>query len=251
MTAPLHAWIQDEEVAKAIERSNAIQRKHLREQLIPFIQKIHQRNLENPEGVIPLSDFIGNHVGHQLGYKIEKYKKDIAHPEVKFAAPKMAERPDYMKHVDPDFIQKLDAAGRSILRESFFNLYDHEKGDQLYPRNAQELKIWQVENPEWSIHQSVDDDLETQKRHFSRVDNPENIRFEDRSIKEFQFQSDVHGTPRAVYNRVELLVAKFVIREILHHGTWNSYQCSQGIMPSARRILYEDDIICGIRFLEF
>ena len=122
MTAPPHAWIQDEELAKAIGQSNEIQRTYLREQLIPFIQKIHQRNLENPEGVIPLSDFIGNHVGHQLDYKIEKYKKDIAHPEVKFAAPKMAERPDYMQHVDPKFIENLNAAERSILRDNFYNL---------------------------------------------------------------------------------------------------------------------------------
>ena len=39
MPAPLHAWIQDEELAKAIGQSNEIQRTYLREQLIPFIQK--------------------------------------------------------------------------------------------------------------------------------------------------------------------------------------------------------------------
>ena len=86
MSAPRHAWIQDEELAKSIGQSNEIQRAYLRDQLIPFIQKIHQRNLENPKEIIPLSDFIGNHVGHQLDYKIEKYKKDIAHPDAKFAA---------------------------------------------------------------------------------------------------------------------------------------------------------------------
>ena len=228
MPAPLHAWIQDEELAKAIGQSNEIQRAYLREQLIPFIQKIHQRNLENPQGVIPLSDFIGNHVGHQLDYEIEKYKKDIAHPEVKFAAPKMAERPDYMQHVDPNFIKNLDAAGRSILRESFHNLYDQQKGDQLYPHNALELEIWQVENPDWSIHHTVSEDLELQRKQFSREDNPEHIRFEDRFIKQFQFQSGVQATPCAVYNRVELLVAKFAIREILHHGTWNSFSMQPG-----------------------
>ena len=94
-----------------------------------------------------------------------------------------------------------------------------------------ELGIWQVENPDWSIHHTVDEDLELQKKQFSREDNPEHIRFEDRFIKQFQFQSAVDATPCAVYNRVELLVAKFVIREILHHGTWKSFQRSQGIMP--------------------
>ena len=245
MTAPRHAWIQDAEVAKAVDESNTIQRAHLRDQLIPFIQKIHQRNVTYPDEIIPLSDFIGNYVGNQLDYKIEKYKKDIAHPEVKFAAPKLAERPDYMHHVDHDFVQGLNAQGRSILRESFKNLYDMQQGDQLYPHDAEELGIWQVKNPEWGIHHSVEEDFDTQHRQFLRVQNPKQIRFEDRFIKELQFQNEVGGTPCAVYNRVELLVAKFVIREILHHGTRQSFQYSQGVMPLARRIVFEDDIICG------
>ena len=245
MTAPRHAWIQDAEVAKAIDESNTIQRAHLREQLIPFIQKIHQRNLTYPEEIILLSDFIGNQVGNQLDYKIEKYKKDIAHPQVKFAAPKLAERPDYMKHVDQDFIQRLNAAGRSILRDSFNQLYDMEQGDQLYPHDAEELGIWQVKNPEFGIHHTVEDDFEAQQKQFLRVQNPKQFRFEDRFIKELQFQNEVATTPCAVYNRVELLVAKFVIREILHRGTWQSFQFSQGIMPLARRIVFEDDLILG------
>ena len=133
MTAPRHAWIQDAEVAKAVDNSNTIQRAHLCDRLIPFIQKIHQRNVTYPDEIIPLSDFIGNYVGNQLDYKIEKYKKDIAHPEVKFAASKLAERPDYMQHVDQEFIQRLSAAGRSISRESFHNLFDMQQGDQLHP----------------------------------------------------------------------------------------------------------------------
>ena len=245
MSAPRHAWIQDEKLAKSIGQSNEIQRAYLRDQLIPFIQKIHQHNLENPKDIIPLSDFIGNHVGHQLDYKIEKYKKDIQRPDVKFSAPKMANRPNYMQHVDPAFIQNLDAASRAILRDSFDNLYDQQQGDRLYPHDAEELGIWQVENPDWSIHHTVNEDLELQKKQFAREDNPNNIRFEDRFIKQFQFQSSMDTNPCAVYNRVELLIAKFVIREILHHGTWKSFQVSQGIMPLTRRIVYEDDVICG------
>ena len=245
MTAPRHAWIQDAEVAKAVDESNAIQRAHLRDQLIPFIQKIHQRNVTYPEEIIPLSDFIGNHMGNLLEYKIEKYKKDIAHPDVKFAAPKLAQRPDYMQHVDQEFIQNLSAEGRSILRDSFHNLFDLQQGDQLYPHDAEELGIWQVKNPEWGIQHSVEGDFDAQKKQFLRVDNPNQIRFEDRFIKEFQSQKDISGTPCAVYNRVELLVAKFVIREILHHGTWQSFLYSQGVMPLARRIVFEDDIILG------
>ena len=198
MTAPRHAWIQDAEVAKAVDNSNTIQRAHLRGQLIPFIQKIHQHNVCHPNEIILLSDFIGNYVGNQLNYKIEKYQKDIAY-----------------------------------------------QGDQLYPHDAEELGIWQVKDPEGGIHHSVREDLDTQRRQFLRVKNPNKIRFEDRFIKKLQFQFDVGGTPCAVYNRVELLVAKFVIREILHHSTWQSFQDSQGVMPLARRIVFEDDIICG------
>ena len=42
MPAPRYAWIQDAEVARAIDKSNTIRREHLRDQLFPFIQKIHQ-----------------------------------------------------------------------------------------------------------------------------------------------------------------------------------------------------------------
>ena len=142
MTAPRHAWIQDAGIARAIEASNTIQREHLRDQLIPFIQKIHERNMTHPDQIIPLSEFIGNHMGNQLDYKIEKYKKDIAHPMVKFAAPKLAQRPDYMQHVDQEFIQNLSAEGQSILRDSFHNLFDLQQGYQLYPHDAEELGIW-------------------------------------------------------------------------------------------------------------
>ena len=104
MEFPPSAWIQNEELAATIQESNATRRTYLREQLIPFIKQIHEHNLNNPDRLIPLSEFIGNHVGLQLDYKIAKYKKDIAHPESKFAAPKLSERPDYMQHVDPEFI---------------------------------------------------------------------------------------------------------------------------------------------------
>ena len=244
MEFPPSAWIQNEELAATIEESNATQRTYLREQLIPFIKQIHERNLNNPDRLIPLSEFIGNHVGLQLDYKIAKYKKDIAHPESKFAAPKLSERPDYMQHVNPEFIATLTPAERSILRDSFHNLYDKQRGGQLYPHNAGELGIWQV-GPEWLIHQTVDADYQTQKSQFRKVDNPGRVRFEDRFIQLFQIQDDVKGTPCAIFNRVELLVAKFVIREILHRGTWNSFQHSQGIMPLAKRFIYEDDIIFG------
>ena len=39
MPAPRYAWIQDAEVAKAIDKSNTIRREHLRDQLFPSIQK--------------------------------------------------------------------------------------------------------------------------------------------------------------------------------------------------------------------
>ena len=113
MPAPLHAWIQDAAIAQAIDESNTIQREHLREQLIPFIEKIHRRNVTYSDEIIPLSDFIGNHMGNQLDYKIEKYKRDIVHPEAKFSAPKLAQRPDYMQHVDPEFVKKLTAPPRA------------------------------------------------------------------------------------------------------------------------------------------
>ena len=243
--ATRHAWIQDAEVAEAIGKSNTIQREHLRDHLLPFIQKIHQHNVTYPEDIIPLSDFIGNCVGNQLDYKIQKYKKDIAHPNVKFAAPKTTERPNYMEKVDHEFVQSLSAAARTILRDSFQEVFDLQQGDQLYPHNAEELGIWQVKNPEYGINYSVGEDLDTQYKQFLRVPNSNQIRFEDRFIKEFQRQNEIGGTPCAVYNRVELLVAKFVIREILHHGTWQSFQYSQGVMPLARRIVFEDDVICG------
>ena len=243
--ATRHAWIQDAEVAEAIGKSNTIQREHLRDQLLPFIQKIHQHNVTYPEDIIPLSDFIGNCVGNQLDYKIQKYKKDIAHPNVKFAAPKTTERPNYMEKVDHEFVQSLSAAARTILRDSFQEVFDLQQGDQLYPHNAEELGIWQVKNPEYGIHHTVEDDFDAQQKQFLRVQNPKQFRFEDRFIKELQFQNEVATTPCAVYNRVELLVAKFVIREILHHGTWQSFQHSQGVMPLARRIVFEDDIIFG------
>ena len=126
MVFPPNAWIQNEELAAAIEESNATQRAYLREQLIPFIKQIHEHNLNNPDNLIPLSEFIGNHVGLQLDYKIEKYKKDIAHPESKYAAPKLSERPDYMQHVNPEFIATLTPAARSISRDSFRNLFDQQ-----------------------------------------------------------------------------------------------------------------------------
>ena len=124
MEFPARAWIQNSELAETIEQNNATQRVYLREQLIPFIKQIHERNLCNPDELIPLSDFLGNAVGHQLDYKIARYKKDIAHPETQFSVPKLAERPDYMKFVDQEFIAKLPPAERSILRDSFHNLYD-------------------------------------------------------------------------------------------------------------------------------
>ena len=107
MAFPAKAWIQDAELAEAIEESNALQRVYLCEQLIPFIKQIHERNLGHPEKLIPLSEFLGSYVGNQLDYKIARYKKDIAHPETQFSVPNSAERPDYMKFVDQEFIAKL------------------------------------------------------------------------------------------------------------------------------------------------
>ena len=115
MERPTYAWIENEAMAATIEMSNETQRTYLREQLIPFIREIHQRNLNNPDNLIPLSEFLGGHVGRQLNYKIEKYKKDVAHPEVKFAAPKLSARPNYMQHVDPQFIENLTPAERLCL----------------------------------------------------------------------------------------------------------------------------------------
>ena len=223
MEFPARAWIQNSELAETIEQNNAIQRAYLREQLIPFIKQIHERNLCNPDELIPLSDFLGNAVGHQLDYKIARYKKDIAHPETRSSAPKLAERPDYMKHVDQEFLATLTPAERSILRDSFYNLYDKQSGGQLHPHSAAELDIWQVEGSDWS----VDADYQIQKRQFQKIENPNYVRFEDRFIQQFQSQDEIKGAPRAVFNRVELLVAKFAIREILHRGTWNKFQHSQ------------------------
>ena len=110
MAFPAHAWIQDSKLAEAIEESNAIHRVYLREQLIPFIKQIHERNLSHPDELIPLSEFLGSYVGRQLDYKIARYKKDIAHPETRFSVPKLAERPDYMESVNQDFIAKLSPA---------------------------------------------------------------------------------------------------------------------------------------------
>ena len=39
MPAPRHAWIQDAEVAKAIDKSNTIRREHLRDQLSRTFKK--------------------------------------------------------------------------------------------------------------------------------------------------------------------------------------------------------------------
>ena len=150
-----------------------------------------------------------------------------------------------MQYIDQQFIETLSPAAQSCLRDSLCDVFDTQQGEQLYPHYASELNIWQVAGPNWWISPTVEGDLYAQNLQFRKVDNPGEIRFEDRFIQQFQWQKDFNGTPCAMYNRVELLVAKFVICEILHHGTWNHFQYSQGIMPLAKRFIYEDDIILG------
>ena len=54
MERPSYPWIEDAAMMAAIEANNANQRAYLRDQLIPFIQGIHQHNLTNPNNLIPL-----------------------------------------------------------------------------------------------------------------------------------------------------------------------------------------------------
>ena len=149
-----YAWIANETMATTIEASNATQRKYLREQLIPFIREIHTRNLNNPDNLIPLGEFMGGHVGRQLSYKVEKYITDLAYPEVRFAPPNLSVRPNFTNHVDPQFIDKLTLEERMCVQEAFNKVYDKQQGEKLYPHNSQELGIWQVQDQVGSVHNS-------------------------------------------------------------------------------------------------
>ena len=243
MEGPSYPWIEDAATAAAIEANNATQRAYLRDQLIPFIQGIHQHNLTNPNNLIPLSDFLGDSVGRQVDYKIVKYKKDINFPQRKFAVPKLSTRPDYMQHVNPQFIQQLTPVHKALLREGFHQVFDQEHKSQLYPHNVQELGIWQPECERGFTYSTVEADYWAQRRKFNEQPNPARVRFEERFTKFFQVMDDVKFTPCAVYNRVELLVAKFAIRENLHRGTWRKFKYNQGIFPLASRFVYENDTI--------
>ena len=243
MESPSYPWIEDAATAATIEANNAIQRAYLRDRLIPFIRGIHQHNLTNPNNLISLSDFLGDSVGRQVDYKIVKYKKDINFPQRKFVVPKLSTRPDYMQHVNPQFIQQLTPVHKALLREGLHQVFDQEHKSQLYPHNVQELGIWQPEIEGGITFNSVEADYWAQRKKFLGEPNPLKIRFEDRFTKFLQVMDDVKCTPCAVYNRVELLVAKFAIREILHHGTWRKFKYNQGIFPLASRFVYENDPI--------
>ena len=180
MEPPFYPWIEDAATAAAIETNNANQRAYLRDQLIPFIQGIHQHNLTNSNNLIPLSDFLGDSVGRQVDYKIAKYKKDIDFPRMKFAVPKLSTRPDYMQYVDQQFIQQLTPAQRAFLREGFYKVYDQQRKNQLYPHNAQELGIWQPESEGGFTYKTVEADYWAQRRKFKQEPNPLKVRFEDR-----------------------------------------------------------------------